>query len=68
MTNLRASFNVDRCFKQLAMQDPGNPKTYVDSDGTTYIYEWIPGDRVFHIHAITTTHDEKWEPLNSADV
>ena len=52
MTSLQAPFDVDRCFKRLALKNPGKPYKFVDADGTVYIYEWLPGDRTFNIGTI----------------
>ncbi len=54
MTSLQAPFDVDRCFKRLALKTPGKPYQFVDSDGTVFIYEWLPGDRHFNISTIET--------------
>ena len=67
MTSLQAPFDVDRCFKRLALKNPGKPYQFVDSDGTVYIYEWLPGDRTFNIGTIETEKIVKVErvPLPS---
>jgi hypothetical protein len=63
MINLQAPFDVDRCFKRLALKNPGKSYKFVDSDGTVYIYQWIPGDRTFYIETIETEKKEKRVPL-----
>ena len=65
MTSLQAPFDVDRCFKRLALKNPGKPHKFVDADGTVYIYEWLPGDRAFNICTIETIVKEKRVPLPS---